>query len=283
MLDAEDVSTARKLLNDDTYLLSAAKEALSIGRSTMPNVLAAVDTISVVLSTISKSPPSPFELYSLALSRDLTTSSPYREMFLSLKALSPEKVQTLLSHPTLISTLPNMTPKSLPTDLNAHLTSLLSPVPPTNLFLQEAFLTSNAQRAPLSTAIWPRPRHAIIRALSSPADYLACECCADITEDAVRATLPATGMLWRLWCEAGAVVNVRDLWDAFRNVVVEDRDGEEEGEGEGKNGDQEGIVNERMALALFYRGLAELRMLGFVKGSGRRRGEWLEKRGWKGL
>lgn len=98
-------------------------------------------------------------------------------------------------------------------------------------------------------------------------------------------------MLWQLWCEAGGIVNVRDLWSAFEAVVVEKKNVEEEVEEDEEekkwrnrvNGEVgPGGVDERMALALFYRGLAELRMMGFVKAT-KRKADCLAKTVWKGM
>ncbi len=65
-------------------------------------------------------------------------------------------------------------------------------------------------------------------------------------------------------CEAGALVNVADLWSAFFSLV-----GKESGP----------AADERMALVLFYRGLAELRAMGFVKAS-RKRTDHIAKVKW---
>ena len=90
-------------------------------------------------------------------------------------------------------------------------------------------------------------------------------------------------------------MNVRDLWEAFKAIVVnrqEREDGEQEdgAEEQGMQGngaeedvaDRTGVVDERMALALFYRGLAELRMMGFVKPT-KRKADCLAKTAWRGL
>ncbi|RMD44104.1 hypothetical protein DV735_g965, partial [Chaetothyriales sp. CBS 134920] len=110
-----------------------------------------------------------------------------------------------------------------------------------------------ALRHPLQATFAPRPRHAIERALSRPSDYLGCDCCAD--EPGRRASLGGknsrtpgadveaqeatkegepTSLLYTLICEAGRHVNLRDF------------------------------LHHR-GLALFYRALAELKMLGLVQ------------------
>jgi origin recognition complex subunit 3 len=144
---------------------------------------------------------------------------------------------------------------------------------PTTLFLHEAFIYN--AKTPLAQVFTPGPRTAIERALDRPIDYLACDCC--IAEDS--SSQPPTALLWRLWCEAGGVVNVRDLWEAFKSTLAPQiRDDEEEDEDE-KEGN-----NERQALALFYRSLAELQILGMLKQSRRKPGvECLAKIGWRGM
>jgi len=151
------------------------------------------------------------------------------------------------------------------------------------LFMHEVFIYDLKQ--PLTGSFVPRPRYAIERALDRPADYLGCECCSSVGRGdiPVNGQLPQTSLLWRLWCEAGNVVNVRDLWEAFRARVVEDEDIDGEVEEPGELG---GIgankTNERVALALFYRGLAEIKMLGFVKPT-KRKVDCVAKTAWRGL
>lgn len=122
-------------------------------------------------------------------------------------------------------------------------------VPAANVPLHEIW--SYNSRTPYRDAFVPRPRAVFERSLTRPRDYLACDCCDDGGN--ASALAPPTAILYKLYQEAGALVNVADLWTAFSGIV-----GGEEGDGE---------VDERGALALFYQGLAELRALGFVKGS----------------
>jgi len=99
----------------------------------------------------------------------------------------------------------------------------------------------------------PRPGTTVERALVRPHDYLACECCGS-ADGAAAATLPATSILYHLYMEAGALINVADLWSAYYALVGEDN---EEGGG----------LDEREALVRFYQSLAELKTMGFVKQS----------------
>jgi origin recognition complex subunit 3 len=118
-------------------------------------------------------------------------------------------------------------------------------------FLAEAWEYDS--KSPNRDVFIPRPGTTIERALSRPHDYLACKCCSNIDGD-TAATLPAAAILYHLYMEAGALINVADLWSAYYALV-----GEEENE--------QGGLEEREALARFYQGLAELKTMGFVKQS----------------
>ncbi|KAJ9429133.1 origin recognition complex subunit 3 [Fusarium oxysporum] len=86
------------------------------------------------------------------------------------------------------------------------------------------------------------------RGLTRPHDYLSCSCCKP-GDGETPATLPATALLYRLYTETGSLINVADLWAAFSALVSEEE------------------TDERKSLVMFYRALAELRALGFVKAS----------------
>lgn len=176
---------------------------------------------------------------------------------------------------------------------------------------------------PLSSIIHPRARYSLERALTKPADYLGCDCCAaqsGVLDD--KSSLPPTSLLLNMLNEAGAVINVRDLWDAFRSTIApssldaketevaaaEDAD-QDGGGGGGKDDDEEDqggeatattatpdnddaeveatdadTDTERKALALFYRSLAELRHLGLIRQSKRKPGvDCIAKTAWMGL
>ncbi|EXJ74217.1 uncharacterized protein A1O5_02512 [Cladophialophora psammophila CBS 110553] len=178
-------------------------------------------------------------------------------------------------------------------------------------FMAESYTVS--QKSPLSQTIHPRPRHCVERALARPADYLGCTCCVsqsggedrDVSD---KASLPPTSLLLNMLNEAGVVVNVRDLWDAFRDTLLHgarsrsdadagiadhDRDVDVDANDDEANetddqdtsgkGDAE-AEKEREALSLFYRALAELRYLGLIKPSKRKPGvECIAKTAWMGL
>nr|OQO30580.1 hypothetical protein B0A51_01206 [Rachicladosporium sp. CCFEE 5018] len=123
-------------------------------------------------------------------------------------------------------------------------------------------------KSPQRETFTPRPRHAIERALATPHDYLACECCAPSKgqgdEATLSATQPATAVLYQLYLESGSLINVSDLWQAFQAVMSERKKDEEQ------------------LMALFQRGLAEMRYLGLVK-STRKKADHIAKVAWKGL
>ncbi|KAK3311265.1 origin recognition complex subunit 3 N-terminus-domain-containing protein [Chaetomium strumarium] len=133
--------------------------------------------------------------------------------------------------------------------------------PMDNLFLHEVWVFDS--KSPYRDVFIPRPGATFARALSRPHDYLACACCAK-TNGGLASTLPTTAILYHLYLEAGALVNVADLWSAYYALV-----GEETDIG----------LDERSALVCFYRGLAELRMMGFVKQS-RKKADHIAKLKW---
>ncbi|KAF9781958.1 hypothetical protein IL306_012380 [Fusarium sp. DS 682] len=119
-------------------------------------------------------------------------------------------------------------------------------VRPSSLLLSESWLYDS--RAPSRDVFVPRPRAVLERSLTRPHDYLSCTCCKP-GDGETPATLPATALLYRLYTETGSLINVADLWAAFSALVSEEE------------------TDERKSLVMFYRALAELRALGFVKAS----------------
>ncbi|EXJ88346.1 hypothetical protein A1O1_05276 [Capronia coronata CBS 617.96] len=208
--------------------------------------------------------------------------------------------------------------RTLPPKSETPQTPQIPGTSPFHDFMSEAF--SHTLKSPLSSILHPRARYSLERALTRPADYLGCECCTPSAtsskpggEVSERATLPPTSLLLSMLNEAGHVINVRDLWETFRDMVTpalagkskkgilthgtrdreeeddarssasqdeEDQAGEEEEEDD--NATSEAV--ERQALALFYRALADLRYLGFVKPSKRKPGvDCIAKTVWMGL
>ncbi|KAE8145136.1 origin recognition complex subunit 3 N-terminus-domain-containing protein [Aspergillus avenaceus] len=136
-------------------------------------------------------------------------------------------------------------------------------VKPQDLPLHEAFLLD--MRNPLKEVFSPRPRFAIERALASPFDYLIST--SEKTDSRISAQQPATAVLYQLYLESGALVNVHDLWQAFYAVF------------ESEQGD---ACDERMVMALFYRAVSELKVLGMLKTS-RKKVDHAAKTAWVGL
>jgi origin recognition complex subunit 3 len=88
-------------------------------------------------------------------------------------------------------------------------------------------------RGPDKAVFMPRHRYVVERALSSPHDYLNCECCRatardDTGEAALTKTQPCTALLYQLYTESGALINAADLWSAFNGILSEDGDEDEQ-------------------------------------------------------
>ncbi|KAK3675857.1 Origin recognition complex subunit 3 [Recurvomyces mirabilis] len=135
---------------------------------------------------------------------------------------------------------------------------------PKDLLFNEIFIYDH--KSPYREVFTPRPRHAIERALASPHDYLDCDCCApghDGEEATLASTQPPSAVLYQLYLESGNLINASDLWQAFQAVMGDDKD-------------------EAETMALFQRGLAELRSLGMMKPT-RKRADHVAKVMWRGL
>jgi origin recognition complex subunit 3 len=145
--------------------------------------------------------------------------------------------------------------------LQEHLTETL--INPQDLFLHEAFFFD--LRNPLKETFGPRPRFAIERALATPFDYLLSS--PDAITTKVSAKQPATAVLYQLYLDSGAMVNVHDLWQAFLGVYETDQ---------GKECD------DRVVMSLFYSALSELKAFGVIKNS-RKKADHLAKCAWMGL
>lgn len=104
-------------------------------------------------------------------------------------------------------------------------------ITPQSLFLHEILIYD--LKSPHRDVFAPKPRAAVERALSSPHDYLGCECC-DIDGDndgALAGSQPATAVLYQLYLESGSMINMADLWEAFSAVLRTEDEEDEEGEG----------------------------------------------------
>jgi origin recognition complex subunit 3 len=160
---------------------------------------------------------------------------------------------------------------------------------PKNLCFHEIFLFD--LRTPCRDVFAPHPQAAIERALSVPHDYLGCECCDAKSE--LSPMQPPTAILYQLYLESGALINIADLWSAFNAIL-----GSEPGEGDEEEEDKEEQVlygpmsyyfklcrkplANLLSSALFYRALAELKYLGMIKNS-TKKADHLVKLMWEGL
>jgi origin recognition complex subunit 3 len=100
-------------------------------------------------------------------------------------------------------------------------------IDPQTLFLSEVLIYD--LKSPHTEVFQPKPRLAIERALATPHDYLGCDCCSGVGggEGALSATQPATAIIYQMYLESGALMNVSDLWSAYNAIVGT---GEEEDE-----------------------------------------------------
>ncbi|KAJ5246995.1 hypothetical protein N7468_001978 [Penicillium chermesinum] len=134
---------------------------------------------------------------------------------------------------------------------------------PTDLFMNEAFLFD--LRNPLKEVFTPRPRFAIERALATPFDYLISS--SPDAETRISSRQPPASILYQLYLESGALVNVHDLWQAFYAVF---------------ESDQSDKCDDREIMALFYGALSDMKTFGMIKNS-RKKTDHLAKSTWIGL
>ncbi|KAF2806592.1 uncharacterized protein BDZ99DRAFT_447958 [Mytilinidion resinicola] len=149
-------------------------------------------------------------------------------------------------------------------ELEAYLTEAL--IDPHSLYLSEILLYD--LKSPHNEVFAPKPRFAMERALSSPHDYLNCSCCAESKaegEHQLSASQPPSTILYQLYLESGAMLNVNDLWLAF-NAITGGEDNQ----------------SEDVTTSLFQRSLAEFKYFGLVKPS-RKKVDHVSKMMWKGL
>lgn len=145
-----------------------------------------------------------------------------------------------------------------------------------SLLLHEAYILSS-RSTHLKQYFDVRPRTAIERALLRPGDYLTCDCCSDqqpLNEEddsdtgrvnrgsnsGPKESMPSACIMFTLLQEAPTIINVRDLFDAFSshlNKTVNNT---------GVPSMEEDNMPDK-TMTLFYRALAELKMLGLIKAS----------------
>ncbi|KAJ8112263.1 hypothetical protein OPT61_g5322 [Boeremia exigua] len=154
----------------------------------------------------------------------------------------------------------------LVTRLHSQLSSFfeITLVEPQTLLFSEIFMYD--LKSPHMEVFQPKPRFAIERALASPHDYLGCECCGKVDgkDSALGATQPATAIVYQMYLESGALINVTDLWSAFKAIAGDDDD------------------DESKTMALFQRALAELKYLGLLRPT-KKKTDHVAKVMWKGL
>ncbi|KAI5306353.1 hypothetical protein KEM56_001250 [Ascosphaera pollenicola] len=131
------------------------------------------------------------------------------------------------------------------------------------LFLHEAFICD--LKMPLKRVLAPRPRFTIERALSSPFDYLIPQ--SGMSKRAAISSQPAISIAYQLYLESGGTINVYDWWSTFYTLIG------------GKDGE---LCEERMAMALFYEALSELKLLGMIK-STKKKVDHVAKIAWMGI
>lgn len=108
--------------------------------------------------------------------------------------------------------------------LEAHLSTTL--IDPKYLVFNEIFMYD--LKSPHKDVFTPKPRGAIERALASPHDYLDCSCCAPDAgaddESTLASSQPSTAILYQLYLESGALINVADLRTAFVTILGDDKE-----------------------------------------------------------
>ena len=142
-----------------------------------------------------------------------------------------------------------------------------------SFLLHEAYVLS-ARTTRFKPTFEPHPRASIERALLQPNDYLSWHqdkgnsdaCSSDAEEGNESDTrqsivMPPASILFTLLQEAPSIINVRDLFDAFRSRL----EPQHETNGDVANEDEDADL--KATMTQFYRTLAELKMMGLVKSS----------------
>ncbi|KAG0133228.1 origin recognition complex subunit 3 N-terminus-domain-containing protein [Tuber indicum] len=314
---AKEVGEVRKLLTDDNYVRRAVAERIPESRNYGIELGQALTFLEIGRScTLVQNNAPRYELYSKALSGELQTSPSVREFLMSLKRMNStsllnllEKVMQEIQTPAVTEPLRPLQEKikklveeaeasggkknlisefditnntlrgtavskkvrlgeqkSSLTKQDTEYSALVHQHGLQNVLLHEVFFYD--LRSPHSAVFAPKPRSTIERGLSQPQDYLACSCCtsADGDEVGIRGTQPPASIIYQLYLESGALINIYDLWSAFYSVIA----GEEE------------EFDVPTAQALFYRSLAEMRFLGFVKHT-KKKTDHIAKLAWKGI
>lgn len=151
----------------------------------------------------------------------------------------------------------------------------LSSLDVSSLLLHEAYILSS-RTIRFKQNFDAQPRSAIERALLRPGDYLTCDCCSEhqrdnahpdesgedemTTREAPKYSMPPACILFTLLQEAPTIINVRDLFDAFSSHLNRTTN-------TGGTAVEAEEERSRRTMTLFYRALAELKMIGLIKAS----------------
>ncbi|RMZ78525.1 hypothetical protein DV737_g3812, partial [Chaetothyriales sp. CBS 132003] len=241
----------RQLLTSDADTLDHAISSLTASAAHLGSAYTAVDAFVQLYTNpalnLNSPPTPPSELY-VQLSQHLLpgpktkaiqSNRLHSDLMSALSLLPATQISDIVNG---LSTLQATSTAASITHIQALFSNICPPPaaqhPSSPVHLLE--ICTFALRHPLQATFAPRPRHAIERALSRPSDYLGCDCCVDDDHrTAIRGrSTPSkdigknkdkepTSLLYTLLCEAGKHVNTRDF--------------------------------------LFYRALAELKMLGLVQ------------------
>lgn len=307
-MDSGDVHNAKVLLDDDALLSREASKLVREGQHKMATMLEWVGWL-VRVNRVIKLPKdlNVSELISLVFSGKLSSSDRLESLLAPIKTMDIDELKAAFHDtPESLDELSNMLgdlgsrqgrqrSSSLPPDntlkstsdstteggsmplerrsesdeeysrlleeLHTRLRPLITEklIPPAFLPMHEAFIYDLP--FPINFSFHPRCRYTIERALSIPFDYLA----RDSSETtALSEVQPAISILYQLHLESGCWINTHDLWCAFSMILGAGRDPN---------------YDESASLALFYRALAELKMVG-VLGNTRKKTDHLAKSAW---
>ena len=146
--------------------------------------------------------------------------------------------------------------------LSAMLKEYFSFEQPEHWFLSEVWLSDSVSTS--KNIFTPRPRYSLEHTLAKPSDtILSCDPSIEVLSSS---TVP-TAILYNMYLESGSVINIADLRTSFFSVMEVD---------------DSGGLDERAILMLFYRALADLKLLGMIKQS-KRKVDHLAKSTWRGL
>ena len=206
------------------------------------------------LSTVKKQASSLVKLGEPVRSSYAAHSKAVRTTVIAQKVQLSYEKSSLSKHDNEYTDLIDMLIKSLKTCLKCE--------NPQDWFLHEVWLFDLT--SPYKDVFTPRPRFVLEDALFKPSGYLLG--CDPAVEVLSSASVP-TAILYNMYLESGSMINISDLWTSFLSIM---------------EGEEDGGCDERIALMLFYQGLADLKLLGMIKHS-KRKVDHLGKSIWRGL